>query len=342
MFEKNVENAQFLSPLKEFQLDVQPVEYRRDPLTKSWCRINVKRAKRVKQGQIKSDYSDLVEKSAKKCFFCPDNIEKDTPRFPPEISKRGRLKLGETAVFPNLFPFAEYHAVATVSEKHFLDLAEFKQNQIKNTLQAGINYFRRVYGHDEEVKYPSFSWNYLPPSGASIVHPHVQLIADRVPTYLTDSYLKASAEYHKEHKENYWLKLIREEERLGVRFIGRTGDITWMTSFAPFGNNEVKAIFEDCSSLIELTPREINDFSKDVKKVLNFYAYLGVHSFNLTSYSAPMGEKINSFCLNMKIISRPSPQGYYTSDAGFMELLHRERIVEALPEDVAKEIQKFF
>jgi hypothetical protein len=46
--------------------------------------------------------------------------------------------------------------------------------------------------------------------------------------------------------------------------------------------------------------------------------------------------------LHMRIVSRPAPRHFYTSDVGFMEGLHFERVVETLPEDVAKIMKKYF
>lgn len=341
MFEKRLSEARFLNPLKGFKMDAQPIEYRKDFFTKRWCRINIERATRLKQAQSARD-SNIIKKSAEKCFFCPSNFEISTPRLPPEIAPEGRIKLGETLIFPNLFPFAQYHAVGAITKEHFLRLDEFEQKHIANALEASIDYFKRVYSYDKNAKYPSFNWNNLFPSGASIVHPHVQLVADSEPPYLTDVYLKASTEYYSKHKENYWLKLVKEEERMGERFIGRTGSIAWFTSFVPIGNNEVNAVFEDCSSLTDLSIEQISDFSRGMKNVLTAFSKMGIQSFNLATYSGAINEKTKGFYLSMKVISRPYPRSNYTNDAGFMEVMHQERIVESLPEKVAGHIRKFF
>jgi galactose-1-phosphate uridylyltransferase len=340
MFEKRILSARFFNPLTGFEEDEQPIEYRKDPLLGIWCRINVKRTERVKQGQGETEFGELIERSREKCFFCPGNLKRDTPRFMPSIAPEGRIKLGETWVFPNLFPFSQYHAIATISEEHFLDLNEFSQRQIEDTLNASIDYFSRIYRKDREAKYPSFNWNHLPSSGASIVHPHVQLVMDRSPTCITDLYLRASERYYKEKKENYWERLVEEEEK-GERFIASLGGISWFTSFVPLGNNEVNAVFRR-GSLLELESREITAFAEGLRKVLKGYFNLGVRSFNLTTYSAPVGEEREDFWLSAKIISRPTPQRYYTADAGFMEVLHRERIVESMPEKVAEALRKEF
>lgn len=325
--------SKFLSPSEN--LEEQVIEHRRDELSKIACRINIKRAQRAKQCREKADFSELIQKSSHGCFFCPENIQRATPKFLPEIVPEGRIALGEATVFPNLFPFAEHHAIAAICKKHFLDLNEFTQKQIADALAASLDYFRRI----KKAKYFYINWNHMPPSGASIIHPHMQLLADDKPTYLLKLYLDASAAHYKKRKENYWLKLIKNEEELGKRFIARTGSIAWLATYAPLGNNEIIAVFEDTSSLLDIAPR-ISHFAKGLKKILAAYSNLGVRSFNLTTYSAP--EKTSDFCLNVRLVSRPTPHRYYTSDAGFMEILHHERVAEHLPEKLARDIRKFF
>ncbi len=342
LFEKIIENATFLNPLKAFQLDSQPIEYRKDPLTGRWCRINVLRSSRVKQGQEEIGFSDLIEASAGNCFFCPENIEKTTPRFRSEIAEEGRFNIGESKVFPNLFPFSEYHAIATITERHFSDVNEFTRTQIENAMRAGQEFFKRVLKFDDKAGYASFNWNHLPPSGASIVHPHAQLTVDKIPTYMTGTFLDESKRYYNDTDENYWLKLIEEERKVKERYIGDTGKISWFTSFVPLGNSEVNGVFRDVSSISELKDGHILDFAAGLKKILDGYASFGIKSFNLTFYSARAFEKRDDFCLLMKLISRPTPNKYYTADAGFMEAMHLERIVESMPESVAEGLRKRF
>jgi len=341
VFEKRRASARFFSPLKNFEEDAQPIEYRRDPLLGIWCRVNIKRTERVKQGAKRTNPQELIESSAKGCYFCPRNLESSTPKFPEEIATEGRIQVGDSTAFPNLFPFAAHHAIVTLGERHYLALEEFEERQIGDALRASLEYFKRVRAADKEARHFTLSWNYLPPSGASIVHPHFQLIADSQPTCLNQLFLDAARRYFDENGMNYYEKLI-EEERKGQRFISRTGKVSWFTSFAPLGNNEVNLIFEDVSCLTELEEAHVEAFSSGLRKVLRCYADLGIESFNLSTYSGPEGEPGNDFWLHAKMVSRPSPKTHYTSDVGFMELLHRERVLESLPEALAKKMREFF
>jgi len=260
--------------------------------------------------------------------------------FPPHLVPEGRIKIGETTVFPNLFPFAKYHAVATVTRRHFLGIDEFTLKQMQDTIKASVKYFDYVKSADEKAVYPIFSWNFLPPAGASVIHPHVQLTVDEHPTNLALLYLSACKSYFAKHERNYWLHLVEIEEQEQQRFLGRIGDISWITSYAPLGNDEICGVFHTISSLYELDGDTISDFSRGLKRVFTAYTLYGVHSFNLSTFSAPSQD--DSFRLIVRIIARPYPQSYYNNDAGFMERLHEEVIVESMPEKVAADLKEYF
>ncbi|MEM2991617.1 MAG: hypothetical protein QXQ02_10625, partial [Halobacteria archaeon] len=275
------------------------------------------------------------------CYFCPDRIQTQTPMFAEEIAPEGRISVGESTVFPNLNPFAQYHAVATITQKHYLRLEDFTEKQIRDTIIASLEYIKRVNKFDGKAKFSTLNWNYLPPSGASIVHPHVQITVDPQPTYFLDSLLKASSRYYRKHKENFWHCLLTKEKEINERYIASIGSTDWLASFVPLGNNEVSIIFKDIASIVELTPNLIQDFAIGLKKVLQAYSNFGLESFNLSFYSAPVNDT-KAYCLNAKLISRPRLNYYYTNDAGFMERLHSEVVVESSPEAIAMEMKQFF
>ncbi len=260
--------------------------------------------------------------------------------FPSYLVPEGRIKLGETTVFPNLFPFAKYHAVATVTKEHFLNLDEFTLKQLSDTFHASVQYFNAVKSVDEAAIYPILSMNFLPPAGASVIHPHVQLTVDSEPTNMTWTYLMMSKNYYKKYKKNYWRTLLEYELREDERFLGKIGQVSWITSFVPLGNDEICAIFDTPSSLFDLDDELIVDFSKGLKRVFTAYSQYGVHSFNLSTFSAPSQDE--SFNLIVRIIARPYPQNYYNNDAGYMERLHEEVIVESMPEKVASDMKQYF
>ena len=75
------------------------IEYRFDPLTLEQCRINPKRAKRVKQAESDVELSEVISKSRERCVFCLEQIEVKTPKFPEYISREGRIKRETTVTW---------------------------------------------------------------------------------------------------------------------------------------------------------------------------------------------------------------------------------------------------
>jgi len=341
-FRKERSTAELLSPHR-FGRETQIVEYREDPLTGSHSRINVARAGRRKQAQRgEVDLSQVIASTKGDCFFCPPNIEQRTPKFLPQICPQGRIERGECLIFPNLFPFAEYHAVGTLSREHFLDLDEFTPEMLLDNLMAAKEYIAAVYQVDEGARYPMWVWNHLPPSAASIIHPHVQILVDRVPAPQLRKLVEKSKGYFAQHGSNYWRDLIEQEKRLGHRYIGEQGSVTVVASYAPRGNAEVELILKDIGNLADLNEKQARDFAACIVKILRCYKGMGVNSFNLVTFSTPVGENPDYYWLNARIISRPVFQPFYTSDAGFMERFYDVWVIETLPEDIARQMRPVF
>ncbi|MFQ6051876.1 MAG: hypothetical protein ACE5K4_09310 [Candidatus Hydrothermarchaeota archaeon] len=338
--EKFVRNAKLRSPLLNFDVQEQEIEYRKDPLLEMWVRINVERASRKKQVSEEIDVIEVIKSTQKGCFFCPGNLEKSTPKFfgiEEDGEEIERIKIGNSCIFPNLFPFGKNHAVGIFSGDHFLRIGDFSPKLIKDCISACLKYFQKVHEKQKDARYPLFSWNHMPPSGASIIHPHVQILIEEKPTFLLSKYMEKSRSFYERNKRNFWNLLLEKEKKIGERFIGENDSLAVLTSFAPQGNNEVLILFkEGISSLNQLNDRGIKEFAQAISSILKAYQSLGVQSFTLSTYSGPIDEDISHyFNLNAKIISRPNFQKYYTNDTGFMERLNLEWVVLSKPEEIA-------
>lgn len=342
-FRKEVKALELLSPAPEFEREARPIEYRYDPLTGFQSRINVGRAGRVRQVQREEvGMGEEIERTRKGCAFCPQNIEERTPKFPPELVSAGRIKKGECCVFPNLYPFAGHHAVATITEAHFLDIDGFTPDMLEDNLAASQEYISTVHSADAEARYPLWVWNHLPPSGASIVHPHVQIVVDRVPMPGIAELVARSEEYYQQHGANYWQGLIEAEREAGERYIGGNDSVDVIASFSPRGNREIQLIFKDACNLVDLGQKQVGDFADAVVRILRGYREMGVNSFNLITFSAPIGERPQHYRLSARIISRPVFQPLYTNDSGPLERFYGISVIEFLPEDVAGAVRPYF
>jgi len=338
-FEREVTEARLLDPTKGFDETVQIIERRKDPLLERWCRINAQRANRPKDLSRDSSLEELARSTEKGCFFCPSNIDSSTPKFPPSLAPEGRIRVGASTVFPNLFPFARHHAVVTLSETHFVPLERMGEEIVGDGLRASLEYARRIHARDPESKYLSVNWNCLPTAAASLMHPHFQVVADVVPTKYVGATLMASRSYFNRNGLSFWTDLCTAEQTGGERFGHRDGTFSWIASFAPLGNNEVVGIADGAPELLALDESGVGDLARGLSKALKVYGRLGVQGLNMAVCSGPLGQATEGFSLHVRLISRPKLKQLYTSDAGFMERLHDEVIVETWPEDVARELR---
>jgi len=340
-FVKKRYKTKLKNPFLNFSIDEQEIEIRKDPLTGKVCRLNVNRIRRARPGLEKDGkfFKATVKNSKKNCPFCADKIFKLTPKF---VGMKERFILKDSVLFPNLYPFSFYHAVVVfTSKKHFLSLEELTPKLLFNSLKNSLNFFKEANRKNKKFKYPSINFNYMPPAGASIVHPHFQIVLDDKPTPFTDLLIKKSLAYYKTHNSNFWFDLIKEEKKNKERFIGRTGCFYWIADFAPLKDNQVSGIIsKKVSCVTELKDKQLKDLSLGLSKVFKKFWLKGIKSLNLALFSGPMGKDMSDyFCVNLKIISRPRLTQSYVSDIGFMELLHSEPVIDTLPEELAKSLR---
>ena len=318
------------------------VEYRFDPLTHDQCRINPERARRLRHVGDTVVLAEMVARSRETCPFCPEHVEETTPGFPEGKWRESRIKLGETLIFPNLNPFGENHAVGIISRAHFLDLDEFNVEMLRDNLLASKRYILSAHESDKEAVWPIYIWNYMPPSAGSILHPHSQILVESEPLPMQAELMERSRAYFNHNSRNYWEELIEQERKIDERFIYQNDSLSLIASFAPRGFNEVQFIFKELSSLAELDERQIACFADCLTRALKGYKEIGIGSFNLISFSGPIGKREDYYRLNAKLISRPYPGGVYTGDTGPFERLCDAWVIDTLPETVAGKIKPFF
>ncbi|WP_292394343.1 galactose-1-phosphate uridylyltransferase [Methanoculleus sp. UBA303] len=288
------------------------LQYRRESLTGIRCRISPARVER----QI--DTAPAMPSYRDGCPFCPDAIDTSTPTF----EDGSRLRCGKSVTFPNLYPFAEHHVVTVITPDHAA--GRFDVRCLADAISGTAEALSRSPG------YASINWNYLPSAGASIVHPHLQGIADPEPTHLADLYLSAGRRYLADHGRLYWDDLM-EHERCSGRFLFEN-EIFWSANPVPLGEREVRGILP-ISTLAELGPY-VEPLADGILRVITFYRSLGTHAFNASIFfdapkNAGRGHRV--FCA---LIARLNPNSLSMCDSAFMERLHLEPVILTLPEDL--------
>jgi len=333
-FERYYLQSDFHSPLKGFESVSVPTEVRIDPLTKRRSRIITWSL----PSKGKFDFSKMVEES-KGCIFCPENVLLKTPTFIKEIAPEGRISMGKAVGFPNLFPAGTYGNVIVLGEEHFLNLHEFSPEIYVRGFSVASQIIQKTMSYDPDARFWQISQNFLLPGGSSILHPHLQVIGDPIPTNEMEWLLNGCSSYYERNKSLYWSDLVRSEKEIGERYIATFGKVHWFVSFAPIGATEICAVVEDHASLTTLGQEERSSLAKGIVSTLKYYYDQNLNSFNFAIYSFT-GEA--SYQLLLRMISRTPIQPYYLNDWTSFEALQSELTSNFYPEVVCREIRPYF
>jgi galactose-1-phosphate uridylyltransferase len=343
-FEKTIKHAKILNPLKNFKEDTISFEYRTDPLTGRNTTVIP-----GMQGYISRFLTTdtellntLIEKTRTNCPFCPENARTKTPMFTKDFLPEGRIHIGDATIIPNLAGHAEKSILAILSKEHYLKLADFTPEMILNAFQGGTAYLTKLSKSEPDIKYPVFTFNYLPPAGSSIFHPHMQILVRDRPFYLTKLMLEKSKTYYETHGTSYWTDLTKMEKQ-DERYIAEINGVEWLTPFAPLrGINEIQAIVNNRSNLLELTSENWTGLAQGISRTLKFYHNQGYTSFNIILLSGPLDAHLDYFDVSLRIIGRPGIQAMSFTDAWALPYFLWDGEATEEPEKLAARIKREF
>jgi len=337
------ETALLHSPINNFELEEQPIEYRVDPLTGFTSTFHYRTADSpviFKTDEVVLE--NLEHNTFKNCFFCPGKIHGYAPKFPSQLFPEGRLTMGEATMFPNLFAQKSHSAVIVLTRKHLPRLYELTPNIFYNALKLAGRYFQKIYHSDKKLRYAEIGQNYLYPSGSSVPHPHIQALASHFPYFLLTVYLKKAKEHYRKYGMNYWEELLLKEKKLKIRYLGSTGTVEWLVPFAPGRHDEINFMVKGKSNFLEFDDTDWEDLSTGLNHVVQAYHARGLSSFNLAIYSAPFNLKLPYFWAGGKIVSRSSVQTYTTSDIWYGPNILHYGFIDRSPEDLATLLRPYF
>ena len=334
-FRKLTQSSTYLDPLKAFEPRQGEVEIRWDPLTNLTARVVRFPTRRLDRLDLKPAIASSV---ASKCPFCEENIDLMTARLDKALFGCERLTRGDVTVIPNLISFDKYSLVAIVSKEHYLSMRDLgEKGSLVNGILALLDAFRCIRENDGDARFFSINCNYMPPSGGSLVHPHVQGIAGEWPTNYQRLMIEKSSDFFRANESAFWDALMDEERILLERLIDGAGRIFWFTPFAPKGNIDVAWLFST-SSLFSVSSVEWAEFGDGLGKVLAYLDDENIAGFNLSLFSSEEGEAY--FKANGRIVARRFLPPANAADVNYLEKIHLEHVCLVSPEEVARQLRE--
>lgn len=336
-FKKDVLSATFHDPRNNFEITTTCCEIRYDPLTGRLSRIFPSKTLKLSR----YDWNPAVDHSRRQaCPFCPENLERSTPRFTGDFVPGGRIRLGRAVVVPNLSAYESYNGVVVMSPDHYLGMGEITSGALGESLAAGLEFLARASAADpDNARYGSVNWNYMPLAGGSLVHPHLQVVAGRKPSTYAGLLIGKSAAYRRKNGSVFWSDLLEAEEG-GPRFLGRTGRVAWLATFAPLGLGDVTAVIPGKAAPGDLGEGDVRDVASGMLKVIGYYDSVNIPAFNSALYLARREDR--GFWATLRMVGRFTIHPLGGSDISYIQYLLGDPWTFRLPEEMAAELKKNF
>ena len=332
---KTTKEAYFLDPFNNFSRGSRTCEIRRDPITGRNARILYFPLKTIPR----PDIDEILKKDNGFCPFCPDNIEKITPKFSPEFFSQDRYRVGQAVCFPNAFPYDENGAVTVICDKHYVPIPDITSGMLSDSISCCVDFLKDVREKQSSAVYQSINWNYLPLAGSSIIHPHLQITASTSPTNYYSDVLQTSIAYRQAGKGDLFQCLVDLERDLDERFIAETEHFAWLISFAPAGIFDIMAIFKEKLDPPALKGGRLNELVSGIIKSIMFIDSRDMFSYNMSLFFLP-GDP--DFTPHMRICPRVSIPPLDTCEINYMKMIHNEPMSTVRPETISGEFNRFW
>jgi len=328
-------------------------ELRRDPITKSWSIIATERAKRPESSLTKNFISGDEITYDPACFFCEGN-EHATPS--EVLAYRDKDNFHDTPgwnirVVPNKFAALnlneDFHVnqenpikvngyargVAEVlieSPHHTRNLALQSIDHISCVLMAYKDRYLSL-AHETTIKYISIFRNNGQQAGASLVHPHSQIIATPIIPVNISNELNGANDYYESTGRCVYCDIVKTELKDRSRIIFENKNFI---AFAPYASRTpfetwIMPKFHN-SKYQDLDNIQLHELAEIWKAALyKIYAGLENPPYNYFIHTSPIQKKVdNYYHWHMELVPK------LTIAAGF-ELGTGMYINIAIPEDCA-------
>lgn len=279
-------------------------EFRQNPITKQWVLIAPSRAKRPEDFRTYSVMANLPELDPS-CVFCPGN-ENMNPDLCDDVCRIPNNDLWQLRVIPNKYkaldhipPFVNrdfYHSRAgygdhevVVTRKHNEPVALQSAQLIALSLQ---NFKDRIIelSKDERTAYVQVFHNHGRDAGASLVHPHYQILSTpMVPPHI---HAEMSGAYHYQQYNDscVYCDIMKEERKLKDRLVYEDDHFMVVSAYASRSPFETWILPKRHSARYEdITKDEITYLAHSLKRVLGvLYTKLSDPPLNFYLHTMPV------------------------------------------------------
>lgn len=328
-------------------------ELRRDLVSGSWVAYAAGRKYRPNADKERPHVSDNSDDPAD-CPFCKENFgkQKQEKDLLVHLDAKGEWNL---RVFPNKFPIFSpgttqldkrdvgpfevmngvgHHEVLVAADhrKNFPDLPLDKVREVIDAYQE--RYVALM--HKRNVKYISIFKNYGKSAGASLVHPHSQIVAMPIIDPDVARSLNGSAKFFQAHKQCVHCVMLEWEKESGERIIFENEDFVALCPFVSRVSFEIRIYPKRHLSYFErITAEQKTQLAETLKTTLRkLKANLGDPDYNMFLHTAPCdGQSYDHYHWHLEIFPK-------TNIWAGLELSTGIEVCSVLPEEAALLLKK--
>lgn len=337
-FEKETVTAKFVAPSGE---DVERhIEIRTNPVTGRTSRIAFGRSAEKEPGTESLPLPPPHADEAAACPFCKPQVMSRTPRISPDLCPDGRLCHNDSILFPNLFPYGSYSAVSLFDNRHFAEIGTASVSSYAHCFINCRNYLLRIRKYDSQAVFMAITQNHLPSAGGSLLHPHLQINADRIASNNHRFLRKKAEEYFHQIGSCLFSDYLLHEKQDGSRYVGKTGSWEWVTAFAPEGFFEIWGILPQATLLHQIGDSDWNYLAQGVVNAQKFYRSLCRNGYNLGMLFVEDG---NSYLeMRVVILVRSNYAPWTRNDHTGFEVMLGDMATFSSPEETARDARVFW
>ena len=337
-FSMETVQARLMEPSGE--LAERAIQLRVNPISGRTSRIAFSRVNEKEAGVERLPSPPPDARQTAHCPFCRPQVLTQTPQLIPDIHPAGRMTRGESLLFPNLFPYGAYSAVSLFDNTHFVEIGTAGESSYTDCLVNCADYLKRVHRHDPSAIHMAITQNHLPSAGGSMVHPHLQVQADRIAANHQRFLYDRALTHRRIRQRGLFGEYAALEVNARERYIGRTGPWDWMAAFAPEGFYEIWAVCKENISLIRLDESAWRHLATGMIRVQRLYRSLNRNGYNfgLISVETPQ----SPLELRAVMLVRANYAPWIRSDHTGYEVMLGDMATFTAPEDTARLARAFW
>lgn len=342
-------------------------EYRQNPLTGNWVVIAPDRGKRPQEYPAEAKSRPMPEYE-ETCDFCPGHEGRteaelyavrddyatadqegwrvrvvpnkypaatlESPHLPaPPADRKEPLAGSPGSALRTSQPASGLHEVIVESPFHN---KHFSLHDVKHAtlIVETLRHRCRMVMQARDVRYVSILKNHGPRSGASIRHPHFQLIATAVVPPLAGIMVERQEAFAKEKGKPLFETLVQEEISAGERIVSAGDDFVTLTPWASQMAYEMWVVpRRRVASFGDLPDEQIEPFAAAMQDALRaLHRLLDEPDYNLVIHSAPRGDRARQHhCCFAQILPRlGGPAGFEMGTGMYINHVPPESAAAAL------------